>query len=115
MNSGRILDDGSTIKILYVYSSASRDRYGDATMTSMIAAGQRLQGDIAWILLLLTALLGSPAVIATLTYWMPDDWHPVLQGWVTALLAVAVVAAELYLAMCLLAWGANVAGPGLIE
>ena len=81
----------------------------------MIAAGQRLQGDIAWILLLLTALLGSPAVIATLTYCMPDDWHPVLQSWVTALLAVAVVAAELYLAMCLLAWGANVAGPGLIE
>lgn len=58
---------------------------------ALIAAGQRLQGDIAWTSLLFASLLGSPAVVATLTYWMPDDWHPVLQVCATALLAVVVM------------------------
>lgn len=38
MHSGRILDDGSVIKILYLYSIASQNRYGDATIQSMIAS-----------------------------------------------------------------------------
>lgn len=82
---------------------------------SMIAAGQLLQGSDAWALLLFPALLGLPAVVTTLARWTPETWNPTLQGSITALLAVAVMATELYLAMCLHAWGANVAGPGLIE
>ena len=86
-----------------------------AAGVSTIAAGQSLRSDGAWIVLLLTALLGSPAVFTTLAEWMPEKWHPVLQGWVAALLTVAVMIAELYVAMVLLAAGANIAGPGWIE
>jgi hypothetical protein len=40
MPSGRRLDDGSVVKVLYLYTYASRDRWGsDATMRSMIVGG----------------------------------------------------------------------------
>ena len=38
MHSGRKLDDGSVIKMLYLYSTATKARYGDATIKSMIAS-----------------------------------------------------------------------------
>lgn len=38
MHSGRELDDGSIIRVLYLYSIATQNRYGDATIKSMIAS-----------------------------------------------------------------------------
>jgi hypothetical protein len=42
MPSGRRLDDGSVVRVLWLYSRNSRDRWGDATMVSKITAGVAL-------------------------------------------------------------------------
>jgi hypothetical protein len=39
MPSGRRLDDGSIVRVLWVYGNKSRARWGDATMVSKAAAG----------------------------------------------------------------------------
>ncbi|KAG5192055.1 hypothetical protein JKP88DRAFT_284721 [Tribonema minus] len=39
MPSGRRLDDGSTVRVLWLYSNRVRDRWTDDTITSKIAAG----------------------------------------------------------------------------
>ena len=39
MPSGRRLDDGNTIRVLYLYDTLTQNRYGDAQIQSMIAAG----------------------------------------------------------------------------
>jgi hypothetical protein len=39
MPSGRRLDDGSVVRVLWLYSNRSRDRWSDATIVSKIAAG----------------------------------------------------------------------------
>ena len=86
-----------------------------AVGVAAIAAGQPLRSHVAWTLLLFAALLGSPAVFTSLGHRMPKDWHPQLRDGVSALLTAAVLVVELYVAMGILAYSANVAGPGLIE
>jgi hypothetical protein len=39
MPSGRRLDDGSIVRVLWVYSNRSRDRWGEGTIMSKIAGG----------------------------------------------------------------------------
>jgi hypothetical protein len=39
MPSGRRLDDGSVVRVLWVYGNKSQARWGDATMQSKIVAG----------------------------------------------------------------------------
>ena len=39
MPSGRRLDDGSVVRVLWLYSNRSLDRWGDAIIKSKIAGG----------------------------------------------------------------------------
>ena len=80
-----------------------------------IAAGHSLRSDGAFLLLLVVALVGSPAVAVTVAGWLPRSWPPGLRQAAGLVLAVPVVLAELFLAVCVLAAGANAAGPGWIE
>ena len=80
-----------------------------------IDAGYSLRSGGAFALLLIVALFGSPAVVVTVTGWLPQSWSPELQQATGLVLSVPVVVAELFLAMWVLAAGANAAGPGWIE
>lgn len=80
-----------------------------------ITVGQSLRSDSAMMLLFLIALLGSLAVVVSIAGWLPAAWSAGLRGGLGVLLAVPVLTIELYLAMGLLAGGANAAGPGWIE
>ena len=76
-----------------------------AAAVAAISAGHSLRSDGAVMLLFLAALLGSPAVVATITGWLPAAWSAELRGGLAVVLAVPVLAFELFLAMCLLAGG----------
>jgi hypothetical protein len=80
-----------------------------------IATGQSLRSDGEMLMLLYVGLLGSPAVAATIAHWLPAEWGAGPRHCLAAALAVPVVGGELLLAVGLLGYGANVAGPGWIE
>ncbi len=86
-----------------------------AAGVTAIYAGHDLHNNQAAVLLFLAALLGSPAVVATIVGTLPGEWSPATRYGVATLFAAPVLALELILAFWLLNFGAIVAGPGLIE
>ncbi len=86
-----------------------------AAGVAAISAGHPLRSDGAWTLLFCAALIGSPAVVASIAGWLPAGWSAGARGGLAVALAVPVLVVELFLAVCLLAGRANAAGPGWIE
>jgi hypothetical protein len=86
-----------------------------AAGVAAIAAGHSLPSDGAVLLLALLALLGSPAVIVTVSAWLPRLGPADRRFGLAVLLAVPIIAVELVLALGLLNFGANLAGPGWLE
>jgi hypothetical protein len=77
MHSGRTLDDGSIIKVLYVYSTKTLQRYGQATITSMIASGHASLNEAFYnsqlpFQFLSMAIVGVPYTESSMTQTLAD-------------------------------------------
>jgi hypothetical protein len=81
---------------------------------AIISTGHHV-GDGEAELLFIASLFGAGAVFWVVRGWLPARWPDALLAMVAVLITVPILAVEIYLAITLLAAGANWTGYGWIE